>query len=366
VTGIWHDTKEGLVPLQAQPFDREQALHDSIERAPAMLPLPGQPRLVMLGREVSLGNGSADLIAVDVHTGRPLVIEVKLAANTDRRSVFTQVLGYASSLFRLSPAAFEELLRPHLAKRGHVTIADAVAADTGDDSVDIDAFSEAMNRALEQGLVRCVVVLDSASTDLVELAGYLQTVTNDSLDIDLVTVTAYNIQGNRVLVPQLIEPERASVALRLPRQVRDAQAVRGADAFVDSIDTANPTHRELLRRLWNWARQLEAEGLATLYTTPGKGRWVLNPRLPGQNRGMFTIWNDNGAYVSPQRSVLQVEAPNTLARLDERLPGEIRQNNYLTSDLSEEVLRLLADAYIEAASHTEVVQNVGSDDVNDS
>jgi hypothetical protein len=355
VAGIWHDTKDGLVPLKAQPFVREQALHDSIERAPAMLPLPGQPRLVILGREVMLGNGYADLIAVDAHTGRPVVIELKLAANADRKSVFTQVLGYASYLFRLSPAAFEELMRPHLATRGHATVVDAVAADIGDDSVDIDDFRDAMGQALELGLVRCIVVLDSASAELVELAGYLQTVTNDRLDIDLVTVTAYTIEGNRVLVPQLVEPQRVLVAsARQPRQSRDARPTPGADAFVDSIKTADPSHHELLRRLCDWARKLEADGLATLFTTVGKGRWVLNPRLPGQNRGMFTIWNDDGAYVSPQRSVLQTEAPGTLARLDERLPGEIRQNNYLTGDIDEEVLALLTDAYVEAADSANI------------
>ena len=65
-----------------------------------MLPLPGQPRLVILGREVPLGAGYADLIALDGRTGLPVVIEVKLAANTDRRAVFTQVLGYADALAR--------------------------------------------------------------------------------------------------------------------------------------------------------------------------------------------------------------------------------------------------------------------------
>ncbi|WP_344408282.1 hypothetical protein, partial [Actinomadura nitritigenes] len=53
-------------------------------------------------------------------------------------------------------------------------------------------------------------------------------------------------------------------------------------------------------------------------------------------------------FVSPQRSVFQTEAPRTLAHLDERLPGEIRQNNYLTSPIDQDVLALLTDAYKEA------------------
>jgi hypothetical protein len=75
---------------------------------------------------------------------------------------------------------------------------------------------------------------------------------------------------------------------------------------------------------------------------------VLNPRLPGQGRGLVTIWNDGGAYLSPQRSVFQAEAPQTLARLEQRLPGEIRQTNYLTNPLDQGVRALLTDAYLEA------------------
>jgi hypothetical protein len=350
VTGIWHDEGKGLVPLPAQPYANEQALHSSIERAPAMLPLPGQPRLVILGREVQLGNGYADLVAVDADSGRPVVIEVKLAANSDRRAVFAQVLGYASYVFRLSATAFEELMQPHVAARGHATVADAVAAEIGDGSFDIETFRIGMAEELEKGNARCVVVLDAAPTDLIELAGYLQTVTNDRLDIDLVTVMAYNVRGSQVLVPQLVEPERALAAsVRLTGVQGEAKPTPGSASFRDSVDSADPVHRESLRQLCDWAERLESDGLATLFTTVGKGRWVLNPRLPGQSRGMFTIWNDGGAYVSPQRSVIQDEAPNTLARLDHRLPGEIRQNNYLKSEISEGALALLRSAYEEAA-----------------
>lgn len=45
------------------------------------------------------------------------------------------------------------------------------------------------------------------------LVGYLQDVGNDRLDLDLVTVTAYDVVGLRVLVPHLIEPDRAIAEL---------------------------------------------------------------------------------------------------------------------------------------------------------
>ncbi|GAA4561032.1 hypothetical protein [Planotetraspora kaengkrachanensis] len=350
MTGIWQDTADGLVPLRTQPFLREKDLHDSIERAPAMLPLRGQPRLVVLGREVPLGTGYADLVAMDADTGQPVIIEVKLAANSDRRSVFTQVLGYASHLFRMPLEAFEELVRPYLARRASASIGEAVVAEIADGSVDLEVFRDSMTAALEEGQIRCVVVLDTASPDLIDLAGYLQAVTNERLDIDLVTVSAYRVGDGQVLVPQLVEPERISARplVQPPSSGRDAKPIAGSALFTGSIDSADPAHREQLRRLCSWARQLESAGLATLYTTVGKGRWVLNLRLPGQDRGMVTIWNDRGAFLSPQRSVVEAEAPQTLVRLDERFPNEVRRNNYLTNPVNQEILELFRDAYAEA------------------
>jgi hypothetical protein len=50
-------------------------------------------------------------------------------------------------------------------------------------------------------------VLDAAPVELVRLVGHLEAVT-DKLLIDLVTVSAYDVNGSRILVPQRVEPER--------------------------------------------------------------------------------------------------------------------------------------------------------------
>jgi hypothetical protein len=47
---------------------------------------------------------------------------------------------------------------------------------------------------------RLVIVLDSAPDELVQVVGYLELVA-DKIDIDLVTVIAYDVNGSRVLVP---------------------------------------------------------------------------------------------------------------------------------------------------------------------
>jgi hypothetical protein len=61
-----------------------------------------------------------------------------------------------------------------------------------------------------------VIVVDSAPDELVQVVGYLELIA-DKIDIDLVTVTAYDVDGSQVLVPQRIEPARRV------RELSDAQ-----------------------------------------------------------------------------------------------------------------------------------------------
>jgi RecB family endonuclease NucS len=79
-----------------------------------MLPLSGSPRVVVLGREVQLGTGYADILAVE-DNGRLVVIEVKLAKNSEaRRAVVAQVLAYAAYLHGMQVAGLEQLLSRNL------------------------------------------------------------------------------------------------------------------------------------------------------------------------------------------------------------------------------------------------------------
>jgi hypothetical protein len=76
--------------------------------------------MVVVGREVSLGGGYADLVAVEP-SGRLVVIEVKLARNAEaRRAVVAQGLMYAAFLHGLDDKTLEhEVLGRELSKRGY-------------------------------------------------------------------------------------------------------------------------------------------------------------------------------------------------------------------------------------------------------
>ena len=96
IPGIWTKGDDDWMLSRPKGFPDEATLHRLIADRPDMLPLAGAPRLVILGSEVGLGAGSADLLGVEA-SGRPVIIEVKLARNNEaRRAVVAQILAYAA------------------------------------------------------------------------------------------------------------------------------------------------------------------------------------------------------------------------------------------------------------------------------
>ena len=71
---LWTNTGVGWKLLSAVGFDDEATLHSLVEEAPELLPLSGSPEIAIVGREVTVGGGSIDLVAVEA-SGRPVIIE---------------------------------------------------------------------------------------------------------------------------------------------------------------------------------------------------------------------------------------------------------------------------------------------------
>jgi hypothetical protein len=110
----------GVKLLAPTGYAAEAELHTLVEQAPHILPLAGSPRLIVVGREVRIGTGFTDLLAVEPN-GRLAIIEIKVASNPEaRRAVDAQVLGYAAYLAGSDPQEVEQqLLGGRLQKRGY-------------------------------------------------------------------------------------------------------------------------------------------------------------------------------------------------------------------------------------------------------
>lgn len=354
MSAIWHRDDTGWRLLSPSGFPDEASLHELVEQAPHIMPLAGSPQLVVVGREVLLGGNYADLIAVEP-SGRVAVIEIKLARNAEaRRAVIAQILTYASYLRGLDVATLErDVLGEHLARRGYQSLLEAVTANDQVGSVDSRAFAETLEQSLGVGGFRLVLVLDEAPEELVRLVGYLEAVA-DKLVIDLVTVSSYDVSGAKVVVPQRVDPE-VPRSRPTPAATGTSEAtgryVTGADDFEEAIAGCPDDQQPLLRRLTDWAKGLEREGLVKLGTYHGtRGVLTLLPRLRADNAGMVTVWNDRGPYLQFWRSVIERRAPSVLPRIEElAAPAKVGQGTTLRAP-SDELLAALTDAYREAAS----------------
>ena len=221
--------------------------------------------------------------------------------------------------------------------------------------VDAAAFADGISRSLADGGFRLVIVLDSAPDELIQVVGYLQLVT-DKIDIDLVTVTAYQVNGSRVLVPQRIEPARrtqemsdAAVSARQSGTQTD-----GSRDFRSAIDHAPPESRDDLARLADWAESLEAEGLARLATRSGSsGITSLKPLLHSGGVALVTITCDvKSSYMQFFRSVFERRAPDMILAVEAALGAKITQGN-ATRAFTEELLTALTNAYRQAHANPE-------------
>jgi hypothetical protein len=208
MSAIWRRDADEWRPLLASNFANEEALHDLVEEAPHLLPLSGDPTLVVVGREVASGSGYADLVAVEAD-GRLAVIEIKLRRNAEaRRAVVAQVLMYAAFLKGVDAAALErDVLASHFAQRPFTSLAEAAREADQTGEFDPQDFAVGLEDSLASGGFRLVLVLDEAPPELVQLVGYLESISTGVV-LDLVTVSAYTVGTEQILVPQRVDPER--------------------------------------------------------------------------------------------------------------------------------------------------------------
>lgn len=363
-TALWQNTGNRWAHLEATGFDDEKALHDLVADAPELIPLSGSPDVVVVGREVPVGSGYIDLFAVE-GSGRPVIIEVKLAKNAEaRRAVVSQGLSYAAHLFSLTAEELEQgpLARALAGQHGSL-LAAARAADQDGAYTDADR-SETLAECLASGSFRLVLILDSAPAELVRLVGYLESITRDRLMIDLVTVAAYDVGETKILVPQRVEPDRqlddAAGPVAPRRAVKQGVWWEGSDAFRRSVDDDNPSvaNRAELERLCAWAEMIHSRGYAALGTwrgTSGRHTLLLRFRPSGRARhGLAVVYNERGRpSLQLNRGVFEKRAPETMATIEDLIaPAKLGLGSVVPADrVTDKLLDALTDAYRVGAEH---------------
>ena len=185
---------------------------------------------------------------------------------------------------------------------------------------------------------------------------------NDAgLDIRCVRLRVYRHQDELLIdVDQVIPlPEAHDYLVKVRDRAEESQQrrstaarwVAGFDKFEASITDAPEEHQANLRKLLDWAKALEHEGLARLMTSLGgsSGLIGLSPQLLPEGRGLVWIWNNDYSPPSLQfyRSVFERRAPNAMAPLEEALEFNLGKGT-ATWDTSDRILDLVTHAYREA------------------
>ena len=349
MTGIWTNSGTGWEVGAPHAFPDEGTLHGLIEENPQLLPLAGSPRLTVLGSEVQLGNGYADILAVEA-SGRPAIIEVKLASNPEaRRKIVSQVIAYAAFLRGFDVEGLEQgPLRRPLADAGYGSVLEAVQAQDQEGAVDADSFTTSLQAYLDQGNFRLVLVLDEVSAELERVVAYLDAVTIQALTIDLITLTVYEVNGTQVALPQRVSPDlSATMSYTTPGKARPAASggslSDGPNAFRASIEGIVGETRETFEELIKWAEQLEASlPNVRLSSYTGSRVTTLLPRIMPDNAGLVTIWNDkHQPAFSFWRSVFERRAPNAIEPVERIIaPAKIGQGS-VVRDITPRLLELL-------------------------
>lgn len=360
MSGIWINVDGVWRSAPIRRFESEAALHKMIAAAPDILPLSGSPDLTALGSEVALGRGSADILAVE-SSGRPVIIEVKLARNAEaRRTIVAQVLDYAASLQGYATEDLERgPLSRHLANLGCSTILEAAQNASAD--IDGDAFAERLQACLDTGHFRLVLALDRATPDLGRMAAYLDAVTVETLAIDLITVEIHDVNGTLAASAQRVSPdlsETAPTAAAAPRAARVRTKpieTEGADEFRAATEDVAGDDRAELDRLIAWAERVVSETPGAGLTSATGGAWPTLHILAHRDAGgeLATLfYQTNGPRLFFKPSDFEGLAPDSIAPVEraanQRIAGSGGRN--APSPVPDAVLDALANAYKEAAA----------------
>ena len=273
MTGIWSLSDSRWRPAEPVSFRLSKELHDLIEQAPELLPLAGSPHLVMRGEKCLAAKAMPISLRLRWRLGglwssRSSWRRTPIGARYSRRSWATPPTWGTSQ-----EKGFDALLHHHLAKQSLASVAAAAQASSQDPGFDPDGFPDtpqARPRRASPAVCRRDRRCDAGPHRIGRLPPGRD---ERQAESRFGRRTEYDIGDRRVLVPQLIEPDRSqmSAASGTMSAPPATETVKGVEEFKASINKAPPNHRPGLRQLLAWALDLEVEGLAVLYHVDREG-----------------------------------------------------------------------------------------------
>jgi hypothetical protein len=167
------------------------------------------------------------------------------------------------------------------------------------------------------------------------------------LTLDLVAVSAFDIQGTTALVPQRVDPEQIDVASPAPKPKPTGQILDGGEAFAAWIQHEPEEQRAVSETIYKWARDLEDRNLVRLRCaqTSDVTTLIVIPRL--HEASMASAWKGR-LYL--YRSVFERLAPESIPAVELAVaPNRLGQGT-VAPQVDTALLSALTVAYEEAAT----------------
>jgi hypothetical protein len=287
-------------PLNETRFTEEGKLQDYLEEYPTLIPLADivedAPDLLCIGREVSAGSGSIDLLCID-RDSLLTVVETKLRKNREaRREVVGQIIEYASYVAQWTVDDVYRIADEYLAKSEKVppvykgkTLNEVMKDIVGDDFSDED-FRGKIGQNLRDGRIRLIIAVDELIEQLRATVTFLNSFSN--FDILLLQVTDFEeSETKKVLVPVLFGYATKS-AERGSRETR----LWNEDSFLaDTKSKCEPGTADTVIKLYEFARDNADEiswGRGTTY-----GSFTFRKLRLGVLISVFTITSSGTGWI---------------------------------------------------------------------
>lgn len=214
----------------------------------------------------------------------------------------------------------------------------------------------ALQEHLGTGRFRLVLVLDNVSSELERIIAYLDSVTLQTLTIDLITINVYEVNGVQIALPQRVSPDISAAVVPGAGPVRRSAASRGVrsdgpDTFEESVADLTGEARETFDQLIRWVKQLAQLPRVRLYTdVSAQGVFTtMAPRIEPENATLILVRNASGVpLILVRRSAFERLAPTTMTRVEQAISPVILGHGTVVKDISEEVIAAITAAYREA------------------
>jgi hypothetical protein len=357
--GIYLIQEDGsLVEFSQRPYDSEDLLQKLLADYPNLLAgdqidAENPRRWLLVSREIGVpgeeggaNRWSLDHLFLD-QDGVPTLVEVKRSTDTRlRREVVGQLLDYAANALVYWPV---DAIRSefHVRCERDGADADQVLAEFLAGDHEPEEYWSQVKTNLQAGKVRLLFVADSIPRELLRVVEFLNT-QMDPAEVLAVEIRQYASGSLKTLVPRIMGQSTEAQQKKRPGSGGNTgPTLDGAEVFLEAIESAKEEAKPELRRLTGWAQRLERDKLCRLSTSIGKGRWVLNLRVPGES-SLVSIWHETGASISPYKSVFRRLAPSAMERVEQLLAPQTLGQGNIVRNLSDEALEAIADAYREA------------------